>query len=64
MIIFKESFEEKLAFCFVNIISPCLNLNHFEAFYLKISRAYYIGHTCVTLLLQFTKWRGGDTRGW
>lgn len=39
MIIFKESFEEKLAFCFVHIISPGLNLNCFEAFYLKVSRA-------------------------
>lgn len=39
MIIFKDSFEERLAFYSVRIISPALNLNCFEAFYLKVSRA-------------------------
>lgn len=37
MIIFKESFEEKLVFRFINIISPGLNLNCLEEFYLKVS---------------------------
>lgn len=51
MFILKESFEESLALCFIHITSPGLNLNCFEEFYLKVSKAYYTGHTCLTLLL-------------